>query len=330
MRDPLFSSWVTFLEDIGVPPPSPPSPITVRTSWCPNGTKDPTRIKQRRPLLRDLLFEAMEGGIVNSQYPREWVNRKSFKCLLDLSRENSNPIIDFEKWISHNIDSRHNGPTALSMIKIEHRELLEERFLKLVNYIEMINTRAVVLESRYQSRRKEVTDLLKVIIRIKTGPGHQNRMKNINTYKKEVVEPLGNALVMLKSIERALIEDMQEMVLDAMTSSLGNVGAVFTLPSLENLLTILENMPDFSSEEGLVNFEKANYASAITSAIEDCKQRFSEITYSKFGVEKHLQDIALTLNQGGGINFQVNNAFGDGNKFAQANQTTNIRTEKPD
>ena len=330
MRDPVFSSWVTFLEDIGVPPPSPPSPITVRTSWCPDGTKDPTRIKQRRPLLRNLLFEAKEGGIDKSQYPREWVSRKSFKRLLNLSQDKSNPIIDFEKWLAQNIDSLHDGPTALSMIKIEHRELLEERFVKLVNYIEMINTRASVLESRYQSRKKEVTDLLKVIIRIKSGPGHQNRMKNINTYKKEVVEPLGNALVMLMSIERALIEDMQEMVLDAMTSSLGNVGAVFTLPSLENLLTILETMPDFSSEEGLVNFEKANYASAVTSAIEDCKQRFSEITYSKFGVEKHLQDIALTLNEGGGINFQANIAIGDGNKFAQANQTTNIKSEKPE
>ena len=67
-------------------------------------------------------------------------------------------------------------------------------------------------------------------------------MNNINMYKKEVVDPLGNALVMLKSI----FEDMQEMVLDAMTSSLGNVGAIFTLPSLEGLLTILETMPDFS------------------------------------------------------------------------------------
>ena len=65
----------------------------------------------------------------NNCYPKpRWFKRKN--CL---SKDKSNPIIDFEKWVAHNIDSRHDGPTtALSMIKIEHRELLEERFVKYI------------------------------------------------------------------------------------------------------------------------------------------------------------------------------------------------------
>lgn len=325
MNNPILTSWISFIEDIGVPPPSPPSPITVRKSWCPDGTRDPTRLKQKRPLLRNLLFEAIEGRIDLSQYPREWVNRKSFKKLFNLNVVSRNPSQDFERWVSENIDSN-----ALKMIKDDHKELLKERFTKLVDYLEKINSRAAALESRYQSRKKEVNELLQIIIKIKSGPGHQNRMNNINTYKEEIVDSLGDALVMLKSIERALIEDMQEMVLDAMTSSLGDVGAVFTLPSLEGLLSVLETMPDFSSEEGLVHFEKANYATAIKSHIHEIEQRFSEITYTKFGVEKHLEDLNFSLTQGGGINFMANIAIGDGNKFAQANQTTNINSQKPE
>ena len=92
MRDPVFSSWVTFLEDIGVPPPSPPSPITVRTSWCPDGTKDPTRIKQRRPLLRNLLLKPKRVESTNLN-TLDWVSRKSFKRLLNLSEDKSNPLL---------------------------------------------------------------------------------------------------------------------------------------------------------------------------------------------------------------------------------------------
>ena len=54
---------------------------------------------------------------------------------------------------------------------------------------------------------------------------------------------------------------------------------------LEGLLSVLETMPDFSSEEGLVHFEKANYTTAIKSHIHEIEQRFSEITYTKFGLK---------------------------------------------
>jgi hypothetical protein len=325
MIDSIYSAWSSFIEDIGVSPPNIPSSVAVEKQWCPEGTKDPKRLTEKRPLLKKLLFSALEGNVDVSEYPDNWRQRKSFGRLLNQCLKQNHSKHDFNKWVKSNIDA-----SALELIHPEHHHILEERFNELVIHLSEIRDRAGLLNIRYRERKQEIQDRLKVFIKMKTGPGHSNRMKNIQRYESEIVKPMGDALIVMKSVERALIEDMQEMVLDAMNRSLGDVNTLLSLPSIDGLLSMLELMPDFKSEDGLQQFEEKNTKSAIASALSDYQNQIAELTYSKTGIEKHLQEFKISLQNDGGINFMQNIVTGDGNKIAQANQTTNLSTSKDD
>ena len=52
MNNPILNSWISFIEDIGVPPPSPPHQLSKSGNHgAQTELEDPTRLKQKRPLL---------------------------------------------------------------------------------------------------------------------------------------------------------------------------------------------------------------------------------------------------------------------------------------
>ena len=53
----------------------------IYNSWCPEGTKDVNHLKQKRPVLKDILKQSVNGTLQMDGFPNTIWNKKEFKIL---------------------------------------------------------------------------------------------------------------------------------------------------------------------------------------------------------------------------------------------------------
>lgn len=78
----------------------------IYNSWCPEGTKDVNHLKQKRPVLKDILKQSVNGTLQMDGFPNTIVKRKEFKILWNEVHGDIDPVKekDLIKWTKSNLN----------------------------------------------------------------------------------------------------------------------------------------------------------------------------------------------------------------------------------
>ena len=65
----------------------------IYNSWCPEMTKDVNHLKQKRPIMKEILKQSINGTLQIDGFPNTIVNKKEFKILWNEVHGDIDPVI---------------------------------------------------------------------------------------------------------------------------------------------------------------------------------------------------------------------------------------------
>lgn len=102
----IIRVWKKLVKRSGSKMPGKNNLHYIYNSWCPETTKDVNHLKQKRPILKEILKQSINGTLQIDGFPNRIVNKKEFKILWNEVHGDIDPVKekDLIKWTKSNLD----------------------------------------------------------------------------------------------------------------------------------------------------------------------------------------------------------------------------------